>query len=83
MIVDPHCLQVPILCLIWKSAPNILWSVGGVANNQLLQVRKESLALVAKMWLMSLLAHSGRLRMPKRFTKSLGGIRHLGYRTTD
>ena len=83
MIVDPHCLQVPVLCLIWKAAPNILWSVGGVANNQLLQVRKDNLALMARISLMSLFAHSKRLRLPKRFAKSLGGIGRIGYRATD
>jgi len=42
MIVDPHSLQVPVLCLIWKSAPNILWSIGGAADNQFLQIRKDN-----------------------------------------
>jgi hypothetical protein len=83
MIVDPHSLQVPLLCLIRKSAPNILWSVGGVANNQLLQVRKESLALMVRISLMSLLAHSRGLRVPNRLAKGLGGIGRIGHRATD
>ena len=77
MIIDPHSLQVPFLCLIWKSAPNILWSVGGAANNQLLELRKDNLALMARMSVMSLFAKSNRPRL----TKWLGGIRRFGYRT--
>lgn len=76
MIVDPHSLQVPVLCLIWKSAPNILWSIGGAADNQFLQIRKDNLALMAKLSLMSLYANSKRPGL----LKWLGGIRRLGYR---
>jgi hypothetical protein len=77
MIVDPHSLQVPVFCLIWKSAPNILWSLGGAADNQFLQIRKDNLALMARLSLMSLYAGSKRPRL----LKWLGGIRRLGYRT--
>ncbi|HUN98478.1 MAG TPA: hypothetical protein VMU69_19880 [Bradyrhizobium sp.] len=77
MIVDPHSLQVPILCLIWKSAPNILWSIGGAANNQFLQMRKDNLALMARLSLVSLFANARRPRL----SKWLGGIARLGYRT--
>jgi hypothetical protein len=77
MIVDPHCLQVPVFCLIWKSAPNILWSIGGAADNQFLQIRKDNFALMARLSLMSLFANSRRARL----SKWLGGIRRLGYRT--
>jgi hypothetical protein len=63
MIVDPHSLQVPFICLIWKSAPSILWSIGGAANNQLLHIRKDNLALMARVSLMSLFANSKRSRL--------------------
>ncbi|HVX78641.1 MAG TPA: hypothetical protein VHB49_21120 [Bradyrhizobium sp.] len=76
MIVDPHSLQIPFLCLVWKSAPNILWSIGGAANNHFLQIRKDNLALMARISLMSLLAGSQRPRL----AKWLGSARRLGYR---
>jgi hypothetical protein len=77
MIVDPHSLQVSFVCLVWKSAPNILWSIGGAANNQFLQIRRDNLLLMARISLMSLLADSKR----RRLSKWLGSARRLGYRT--
>jgi hypothetical protein len=79
MIVDPHSFQVPIVCLIWKSAPNILWSIGGAADNQLLQIRKDNLALMARLSLMSMFAGSKRPRL----SKWLGAVRRLGYHTSQ
>jgi hypothetical protein len=76
-MIDPHSLQVPILCLIWKSAPNILWSLGGAADNQLLQIRKDNLALIARASLMSLFANSKRPRL----SRWLGAVRRHGYHT--
>jgi hypothetical protein len=78
MIVDPHSLQAPILCLIWKSAPNILWGLSGAANNQLLEIRKDSLALMLRASLMSLSAKSKKPRL----SKWLGAVRRMGYHTT-
>lgn len=69
MIFDPHSLQVSFVCLVWKSAPNILWSIGGVADNQFLQIRKDNLVLMARVSLMS------------HLSKWLSGIARLGYRT--
>lgn len=77
MIIDPHSLQVPFVCLVWKSAPNILWSVGGAADNQFLQIRKDNLVLMARLSLTSLFAKPRRPRL----WKWLGGIARLGYRT--
>jgi hypothetical protein len=77
MIVDPHSLQVSFVCLVWKSVPNILWSIGGAADNQFLQIRKDNLALMAKVSLMSLFANS----RPPHLAKWLSGIARFGYRT--
>ena len=56
MIVDLSHPGLPYLCLIWRSAPNILWSVGSVAHSQLLQVRKDNLFLMLRVSLMLLFA---------------------------
>jgi hypothetical protein len=76
-MIDPHSLQVSFVCLIWKSAPNILWSIGGAADNQLLQIRKDNLALIARASLMSLFAKPKRPRL----LKWLGAVRRLAYHT--
>jgi hypothetical protein len=50
MITDIHNLQLPLLCQLSKSAPNILWSVGSSLHNQFLQVGRGNPALmVARM----------------------------------
>lgn len=77
MIVDPHSVQVPVLCLIWKSAPSILWSLSGAANNQLLEIRRDNLALMARAWLISLSANWNRPRL----SRWLGAVRRVGYHT--
>ena len=77
MIVDPHSLQIPFVCLAWKFAPNILWSIGGAADNQFLQIRKDNLVLMARVSLMSLFVNSRR----RHLSKLLNGIARFGYRT--
>ena len=77
MIIDPHSLQVSVVCLVWKSTPNLLWSIGGATNNDLLRVRKDNLALMAALSLISVFTDSRRPRLSRWF----GGIARLGYRT--
>ena len=52
MIVDLYHPGLPYLCLLWKSAPNILWSVGSLAHSQLLQVRKDNLLVMLRVSLL-------------------------------
>jgi hypothetical protein len=47
MITDLHNLQLPLLCQLSKSAPNILWSLGSSVHNQFLQVGRGNPAVVA------------------------------------
>ena len=47
MISDIHNLQLPLLCQLSKSAPNILWSVGSSLQNQFLQVGGANSAVMA------------------------------------
>lgn len=56
MIVDLYHPGLPYLCLLWKSAPNILWSVGSLAHSQSLQVRKDNLLVMLRVSLMLLFA---------------------------
>jgi hypothetical protein len=57
MMVDPHNLGLPCLCLLWKAAPGLVWSLSGAAHNQLLPLRRDNPALMAvRISLMSLLA---------------------------
>ena len=62
MISDIHNLQLPLLCQLSKSTPNILWSVGSSLHNQVLQVGRGNPALmVARMSLNSVLErHAGK-----------------------
>jgi hypothetical protein len=54
--MDLHNLQLPLLCQLSKSAPNILWSVGSSVHNQFLQVgRGNPAVMVARISLRSLL----------------------------
>jgi hypothetical protein len=54
MISDIHNLQLPFLCQLSKSAPNILWSAGNSLHNQFLQVGSGNPAvMVAKISLRS------------------------------
>jgi hypothetical protein len=46
MIADVHNLQLPFLCQLSKSAPNILWSVGSSLHNQFLQVGRGNPAVM-------------------------------------
>jgi len=62
MMLDLHNPGLPLLCLLWKAGPNILWSLGGAAHNQFLQLRRDNLIILAarisltRIPLMSLLA---------------------------
>jgi hypothetical protein len=57
MFIDCHNLQLPLLCQLSKSAPNILWSVGSSLHNQFLQVgRGNPAVMAAKLSLRSLRA---------------------------
>jgi hypothetical protein len=47
MMMDFHNLQLPLLCQLSKSAPNILWSVGSSVQNQFLQVGHGNPAVMA------------------------------------
>jgi hypothetical protein len=47
MMVDLHNLQLPLLCQLSRSAPNILWSVGSSLQNQFLQVGGDNPAVMA------------------------------------
>jgi hypothetical protein len=52
MIVDVHNLQLPFLCQLSKSAPNILWSVGSSLHNQFLQIgRGNPAVMVTKIYI--------------------------------
>jgi hypothetical protein len=84
MMVDPHILQLPCLCLLWKAAPNILWSLSGAANNNFLQVRRDNPAIMAaRISLMSWLAdYRGKQRISKQLeTNQLNALERLDYRT--
>jgi hypothetical protein len=61
MITDIHSLQLPLLCQISKSTPNILWSLGSLLHNQFLQVGRGNPALmVARMSFSSVLGRRAR-----------------------
>ncbi len=63
MMVDPHSLGLPFLCVLWKAAPSILSGLGGSAHTQFLQLRRDNLALLAvKISLMSLADYTGKPR---------------------
>jgi hypothetical protein len=47
MMLDFHNLQLPFLCQLSKSTPNILWSVGSSVHNQFLQVGRGNPAVIA------------------------------------
>jgi hypothetical protein len=47
MISDIHNLQLPLLCQLSKSTPNILWSVGTSLHNQFWQVGRGNPAVMA------------------------------------
>jgi hypothetical protein len=84
MMADLHDLQLPFLCLLWKAAPNILWSLGGASHNQFLQVRRDNPAIVAaRIPLMSLLSDfRGRRRTSKQTDARLvDTAARLDYRT--
>ncbi len=83
MMVDLHDLQLPLFCLLWKAAPNILWSLGGAAHNQFLQVRRDNPAIMAaRISLMSLRSdYRGRRRTSKRIdAKPADSLARLDYR---
>jgi hypothetical protein len=83
-MVDPHNLQLPCLCLLWKAAPNILWSLGGAAHNQLLQIRRNNPAIVAaRLSLMSLFGnYRGKRWMSKQVdAKQVDSLTRLDYRS--
>jgi hypothetical protein len=57
MMVDPHSLGLPCLCLLWKAAPGVASSLGSAAQNQLLEFRRDNPVLMAaRISLMSFVA---------------------------
>jgi hypothetical protein len=81
MMMDPHNLQLPFFCLLLKAAPNILWSLGGAAHSQFLQVRRDNPAIMAaRLSLMSLL---GDYRGPSKQVDAnqVDSLARLDYRT--
>jgi len=84
MMVDPHNLQLPFFCLLWKAAPNILWSLGGAAHSQFLQVRRDNPAIMAaRLSLMSLLVDfRSKRRISKQVdAKQMDSLARLDYPT--
>jgi hypothetical protein len=73
MMVDPHNLQLPFFCLLWKAAPNILWSLGGAAHNQFLRVRRDNPAIMAAR--ISLMALLGDCRGRRRTSEQVDANR--------
>jgi hypothetical protein len=73
MMVDPHSLGLPCLCLLWKAAPSIVWSLSGAAHNQLLPFRRDNPTLMAvRISLMSLLAdYTTKTRQSRRADRQL------------
>ena len=64
MMMDFHNLQLPFLCQLSKSTPNILWRVGSSVHNQFLQVGRGNPAVIAaKISLKSFLDRPAR-KMP-------------------
>ena len=47
MMVDPHSLGLPCLCLLWKAVPGLASSLGTAAQNQFLEFRRDNPALMA------------------------------------
>ena len=94
MMVDPHSLGfeslgfrslgfqslgLPCLCLLWKAAPSVLSSLGGLAQSQLLDLRRDGPVLMAaRISLMSLIAD---YTTKPRTAKQADGPRTLDYRT--
>jgi hypothetical protein len=64
VIAEMHNFQLPLLCQLSKSAPNILWSVGSSVHNQFLLVGSGNPAVMAaRISLKSMLKrHNGRAR---------------------
>jgi hypothetical protein len=57
MMVDPHSLGLPCLCLLWKAAPGVASSLGSAAQNQFLEFRRDNPVLMAaRISLMSFVA---------------------------
>jgi hypothetical protein len=80
MMVDPHSLgfQLPCLCLLWKAAPSVVSSLGGAAQSQLLELRRDNPALIAaRLFLMSL--HADYAAKPRK-AKETAGLARLDYR---
>jgi hypothetical protein len=78
MMVDPHSLGLPCLCLLCKAAPGIASSLGSAAQNQVLEFRRDNPVLMAaRISLMSFVAnYTTRLRT----AKTADGPRALDYR---
>jgi hypothetical protein len=78
MMVDPHDLGLPCLCLLWKAAPSVVSSLGGAAQSQFLELRRDNPALMAaRLMLMSLLPDDAA---KPRQAKHADGPAHLDYR---
>ena len=84
MMVDPHSLGFeslgfPCLCLLWKAAPSVLSSLGGLAQSQLLDLRRDSPVLMAAR--ISLMSFIADYTTKPRTAKQADGPRTLDYRT--
>jgi hypothetical protein len=66
-VMDLHNLELLFVCMLSKSAPNILWTVRGLLSDNLLQVARSSPAIaVAKISLQSLFERkSGPASLPR------------------
>jgi hypothetical protein len=75
MIADIHSFQLPLVCELSKSTPNILWSLGSSLHNQFLQVGKGNPAvIVAKMSFNAVLERHAR-KTPRARTLSVTAVR--------
>ena len=94
MMVDPHSLGfqslgfqslgfeslgLPCLCLLWKAAPGVLSSLGGLAQSQLLDLRRDSPVLMAAR--ISLMSFVADYTAKPRTAKQADGPGALDYRT--
>ena len=72
-------LELPCLCLLWKAAPGVLSSLGGLAQSQLLDLRRDNpVVMAARISLMSFIAD---YTTKPRTAKQADGPRSLDYRT--
>jgi hypothetical protein len=72
-------LELPCLCLLWKAAPGVLSSLGGLAQSQLLDLRRDSPALTAAR--ISLMSFVADYTAKPRTAKQADGPARLDCRT--